>query len=91
MSETTISGRETDGPGHPRPRGVELCRALAASLRSDIGRAGRTGGRLRPGERVIDGRVYYSAAWLDEAADGERRRRELLLLAQAWSPLLLAA
>jgi hypothetical protein len=64
-----------------------LRRALAASVRFELGRVGRTGVRLGVGERIIDGRVYYSAAWLDEAADGERQRRELLLLAQPWSLL----
>ena len=27
--------------------------------------------RLRPGERIIDGRLHYSAAWLGATEDGE--------------------
>ena len=44
---------------------------------------------LTPGERIIDGRVCYSAAWLDRAPVSERSRRvkQGLLLAQPCPPL----
>jgi hypothetical protein len=90
VSKGTISGSEADASGRPRLRGAELRGGLAASLRFGLGGVERPGVRLGVGERVVDGRVYYSAAWLDRApvSDRQRRsRREGLLLAQAWSPL----
>ena len=67
-----------------------------ASVRFDPGRAGRSRTRLGPGERMIDGRVYYSAAWLGRppAIDAARpvvkqQRRAGPLSTRAWSPLCL--
>jgi hypothetical protein len=94
MSNTTISSSEAGAPSSSRLRGAELRRALAASVRLKLGRAGRSGARLGPGERIIGGRVLYSAAWLDETRACERRRRSLkqlrlegLPLSQKWSRL----
>jgi hypothetical protein len=98
MSRRTIPGQaagvsDAAAAVRPRLRGAELRRALAASFRSNLGRGRRTRDRLGPGERIIDGRVYYSAAWLDDAPVHEQRcsvvkpeHREGLLLAQTSSP-----
>lgn len=53
-------------PASPPPDRLpveQVARALEQS--------GQDGRRLRPGERIVDGQVHYSAAWLDETYEPE--------------------